>query len=146
MSKYEVTLVPREHVMSIWTSVRPHMQKAAEHTYGRYDVDDILEAITDYGHDLWIAFGDDAIRGAVVTYTKHYPRKSYLDLVFVGGEDGFEWKDEMLRVLRHWAFDSHCDGIESSGRLGWSKIFKDDGYKPLWQTYELPIADRGLGA
>jgi hypothetical protein len=69
-----------------------------------------------------------------------------LDMVFCAGDEGMEWKTPMLKMLQHWAHDNDCERIESSGRIGWSKIFKDDGYKALWQVYELPVADAGLGA
>ena len=142
----QVTMVPTEYITQAWGDVKPHLQKAAEYTYGRYDIDDILDSILQYDHHLWMAYEDGIVKGAAVTYFKQYPKKKYLDLVFCGGVSGMEWKAEMLKILQHWAFDNHCDGIESSGRLGWSKIFQDDGYKPLWQTYELPIATSGLGA
>jgi len=142
----QVSLIPTDHVDRVWPDVRPHMERAAEYTYGRYDVEDIKDSITQYDHHLWIAFDDEGIKGAAVTSFKQYPKKRYLDLVFCGGLSGMEWKAEMLRILQHWAYDSNCDGIESSGRLGWGKIFQNDGYKPLWQTYELPIATSGLGA
>jgi hypothetical protein len=122
------------------------MNRAAEYTVGRYDVDDIFDSVTQYNHQLWVAFDETKdIKGAVVTAIKQYPRKKYLDLVFIGGDDAIQWKDPMLKMLQHWAFDNECDGIESSGRMGWGRVFKDDGYKMLWQTYELPIADAGLG-
>ena len=140
-------MVPKEHVLAIWERIAPLMEGAADYTFGRYTVDDMLTSVMDYEHTLWIAFNEDKeVRGATITCIKQYPRKRYLDMVFVGGEDGFGWKDEMLRMLQHYAYDMNCDGIESAGRLGWSKIFKNDGYKMLWQTYELPIANRGLGA
>lgn len=145
MTDVKVSLVPADHAAAVWPLVLPHMEKAAEYTYGRYTVDDILVAITDYDHHLWVAFTDEgAVLGAVVTTFRMYPRKKYLDLTFVGGDDGFTWKEPMLKMLQHWAYDNDCDGIESGGRLGWSKIFKDDGYKALWQVYELPIAHNGL--
>ena len=147
MTEYKVSLVPTERIPTIWDHVIPYMERAAEYTYGRYTVDDILTALTDYDHTLWIAFvKEDGLKGAVVTMIKQYPRKRYLDLVFIGGDDGFSWKAPMLKLLQHWAFDNDCDGIESSGRLGWAKAFADDGYKPLWQTFELPSATCGLGA
>lgn len=146
MTGYKVTMVPQEHLEQLWPRIEHFMQRAADYTYGRYTVDDILKTVTDYGHTLWVAFNDKGFSGAVVTDFTDYPRKRYLDMVFVGGDDGLEWKDEMLVMLRRWAADNGCVGIESSGRLGWSKIFKDDGYKPLWQTYELPIDGMGLGA
>lgn len=141
-----VSLVPADHVENVWPIVEPYMERAAEYTYGRYTVDDIKDSITQYDHHLWIVFDDSkTIKGAVVTTFKHYPQAKYLDMVFIGGDDGLVWKDDMLKVLKHWGYDNDCDGIESTARFGWEKIFKDDGYKPLWQTFVLPVAETGLG-
>ena len=63
---------------------------------------------------------------------------------FCGGEKLSEWKDPMLNLLQHWAFDSHCDGIEATARIGWAKVFKQDGHKALWQTFELPAGSEGI--
>tara|TARA_R110002049_G_scaffold242832_1_gene416636 strand:+ start:55 stop:495 length:441 start_codon:yes stop_codon:yes gene_type:complete len=141
----KVSMVPREHVTDIWDAVRPHLKKAADYTYGRYEVDDILDRITDYDHTLWIAFDEESIKGAVVTMMAQYPRKKYLDMVFTGGVELKSWKAPMLDLLQKWAFDNKCSGIECTGRPGWAKIFKADGHKPLWNTYELPVANTGLG-
>tara|TARA_R110000796_G_C14553334_1_gene434092 strand:- start:2198 stop:2641 length:444 start_codon:yes stop_codon:yes gene_type:complete len=141
----KVSMVPREHVIDIWDTVKPHLEKAAEYTYGRYEVEDILDCLTDYDYTLWIAFDDKEIKGAVVTMVSSYPRKKYLDMVFTGGVELEKWKKPMLELLQKWAFDTECDGIESIGRPGWAKIFKSDGHKPLWNTYELPVAKTGLG-
>jgi hypothetical protein len=65
-------------------------------------------------------------------------------LVFLAGDDGFSWKDEMLSTLQRWARDSECDAIEASGRLGLARAFKDDGYRVLWQVFELPVTESGL--
>ena len=141
----KVSMVPREHVTNIWDAVTPHLKKAADYTYGRYEVEDILDCLTDYDYTLWIAFDDKEIKGAVVTMVSSYPRKKYLDMVFTGGVELEKWKKPMLELLQKWAFDTECDGIESIGRPGWAKIFKSDGHKPLWNTYELPVAKTGLG-
>lgn len=141
-----VALVPVDQVENIRPAVFSHVETAAEYTYGRFTTEDIFTAITDYEHTLWVAYDTDAvIKGIVVTALKQYPRMRALDLTFLGGDEGFSWKDEMLRVLQCWAFDNHCDVIESSGRFGWAKVFKADGYKPLWQVYELPVGDSGIG-
>ena len=138
-------MVPTEFVPEIWEQVKGYMEKAAKYTYGRYDVDDIYDSVTQYVHVLWVAFEDKVIKGVVVTSIKQYPKKRYVDMVFCAGTEGHTWKDIMLATLQKWAFDTECDGIESSGRLGWSRIFKGNGYKLLWQTYELPTADAGIG-
>ena len=141
----QVTMVPTEFVQECWPSVEGYLQGAAEYTHGRYDVDDIYDSIMSYDHTLWIAFDEDGIKGAVVTNFVFYPRKKYLVMVFCGGVELDTWKAPMLKLLQHFAFDSHCEAIEATARLGWAKIFKSDGHKPLWQTFQLPVADTGLG-
>ena len=65
---------------------------------------------------------------------------------FCGGVELDKWKAPMLKLLQQYAFDTKCDGVEATARLGWTKIFKDDGHKALWQTFELPADTAGLGA
>lgn len=142
----QVTMVPKEHVQAVWAQVEGYLDGAAEYTHGRYEVEDIYDAIMDYDHILWIAFDDSGIKGAVVTNFMHYPKKKYLVMTFCGGVELEKWKPAMLKLLQHFAFDTQCNGVEATARPGWAKIFKDDGHKALWQTFELPAADAGLGA
>lgn len=135
----QVSAVPAEYVKEVWPDVTEYMQGAADYTYGRYEVSDILDLITDYDYTLWIAFNEEGIKGAVVTNFSDYPRKRMLCMQFCGGVQVNTWQGPMLELLQRWSRDNDCDGIESTGRTGWSKIFKSDGYKPLWQTYELPV-------
>ena len=143
----QVSMVPPEHVDSVWEKVEKYLEGAAEYTYGRYTVDDMYDAVTQYDHSLWIAFDEKGVKGVVLTRFVDYPRKRYLSMDFTGGVELDKWKAPMLKLLQHWAYDNLCDGIESSGRPGWMKIFKNDtGYRALWHTYELPAANAGLGA
>ena len=141
----QVSMVPKEYVLACWPDVKDYLQGAAEYTHGRYTVEDILDSIMEYDHTLWIAFNESGIKGAVVTNFCHYPKKKYLSMVFCGGEELDMWKPSMLKLLQHFAYDNQCDGVEATARLGWTKIFRDDGHKPLWQTFELPAAEAGLG-
>ena len=137
----KVSLVPEEFAISIWPQVRGHLARAAAETNGRYNEADVLDLITDYHYLLWIAFDESDIKGAVVTCFNEYPRKKYLHLMFCGGDEGMTWKNEMLATLRSWAKDNDCDGIEGFGRLGWERIFRDDGYTPSLRSFELPLGN-----
>lgn len=137
----QVSMVPRNHVESIWPQIEMYMQWAANYTYGRFTADDIKDSITQYDHDLWIAFDEEGIKGAVVTQFAVYPQKTYLDMVFTGGIQLDKWKDDMLALLKKFARDHDCAGIESAGRPGWVKIFKNDGHKIVFHVYELPVGD-----
>lgn len=141
----QVSMVPNDHVDAVWDKVKDYLDGAAQYTHGRYTVDDIYDCIKEYDYTLWIAFDKDKIKAAVVTNFTHYPRKKYLNMVFCGGEDIDTWIGPIIKMLQCWAFDNECDGLEATARLGWAKVFKGDGYKPLWQTFQLPAADAGLG-
>lgn len=142
----EVSLVPPEMVAGLWPRIFPHLAKAAEYTFGRYEPEDIFSLVMDGGAHLWVVLNEDTIMGVTITRFWQYPRKRCLDMVFIGGDEGFSWKDEMLSTLQSWARDGGCEAIESSGRPAFSRVFRDDGYRLLWQVYELPVADTGLGA
>ena len=135
-----VSAVPSNEVAKLWPKLFPHLRSAAEYSHGRYEPEDIVESVLSGESQLWIAFEGENIKGITTTKIAHYPRKTCLDMIFLGGEDFFEWKDAMLEVLQRWARDCGCDAIESWGRPGFTRVFKDDGYKMLWQGYELPVA------
>jgi hypothetical protein len=135
----EVSLVPREYIDGCWGQIEGYLEGAAKYTYGRFSVDDIKDCITDYDYQLWIAFEDDKIYGAVVTEIVQYPRCKMLAMQFTGGIELKKWKDPMLSLLKRWARDNGCDKIESPGRPGWARVFKNDGYEAKFITYELPV-------
>lgn len=145
MRNIQITLVPPGHVMDAWDAAYPFMERAAKATNGRYEAEDILETILHLHHHLWLVFDDQRVLGALVTALRQYPRKRYLELAFIGGDEGALWKDQMLDIMQRWAYDNSCDGIDASARLGWAKIFKGDGYQPMWQVFELPLRGEALG-
>lgn len=139
MSDVQVSLVPREHVPYVWPQVEGFVEKALHYAQGKYLLEDVYALVTDFNYPLWVAFDDEGVKGAVITRFVEYPRKKYLFLEFCGGRDGFTWKAPMLRVLRAWAKDHDCDGIEGVGRDGWQKIFESDGYVPTLRHFELGV-------
>jgi hypothetical protein len=135
----QVSLVPYDQVPFVWPQVEGFVNKALKYASGKYLLEDVYSLVTDYKYPLWVAFNDDGIQGAVITRFIEYPRKKYLFLEFCGGRDGFSWKTPMLEVLRSWAKDHDCDGIEAAGRDGWKKIFERDGYVPTLRHFELGV-------
>ncbi len=145
MSNIHVSLVPAEHAAQVWPAIAEYVAKAVKFTSGKYEPEDVLDLVVQYKYPLWIAFDDTDIKGAVITRFIDYPRKKYLFLEFCGGQDGFSWKEPMLSVLRSWAKDNGCDGIEGAGRAGWQKVFKMDGYVPTLRHFEMPVKAGEVG-
>ena len=135
----QVSMVPSDMVNTCWDQIEKYLQGAAKYTYGRYTADDMREMVEDGSHQLWVAFEDGKIYGAVITTISSYPRKRFLSLAFCGGVQLKLWKDPILDILRRFAKDMACDAIESTARPGWERIFKTDGYKKHWVAFELPV-------
>lgn len=134
----QISLVLPEHYDVIWPHIHAYMEGAAKYTYGRFEAEDIKENLKTKEQQLWIAF-NDYIKGAVVTEIIQYPRMRTLVMHFTGGKELQSWKQPMLNILQKYAKEKGCDVIESMGRSGWSKVFKDDGFKPRLTYYELPV-------
>ena len=135
----QVSMVPKQYIDTCWDEIEPFLEKAARYTYGRYTVDDIKATITDYDHELWVAFEGDKIKAAVVTNIVAYPTRKLLCMSFCGGEEMSTWLDKLIALLRKYAEEMGCDGLEATARKGWSRVFKNDGYEGKWVTFELPI-------
>lgn len=124
---------------SVWGDIEGYMEGAAKYTHGRYKVEDIKkELYRNRSQQLWIAY-DDRIYGAVITEIITYPQMKTLIMHFTGGVELPKWKDDMLALLRRFAKDHDCKVIESYGRTGWKRIFKNDGFQSKFMFYELPV-------
>ena len=132
-------MVPVQQVGECWPKIEGYIEDAVKYTYGRYTTGNIYDLVAEGYYHLWVAFDDDIFKAAVVTSVITYPQKKMLCMQFCGGDDLVEWKDPMLALLRRFAKDMGCDGIESTARPGWAKIFKNDGFTAHWVTFELPL-------
>jgi hypothetical protein len=137
----EVSAVPKEYAERVWPEIETFAGRAAKYSYGRYAAEDVLDLVLHHDYALWIALDGHEIIGFVTTTFANYPHAKYLKIAFLGGKRGKDWKDPILHLLRRWARDNECEGLEASGRPGWVKVFGRDGHTPLWNTFQLPLDD-----
>jgi len=131
-------VIPKDYDL-VWNQISDYMEGAAKYTHGRFNLQDIKDGLYKNKWQLWIAFDENKIYGAVITEVIQYPRLNALILHFTGGTQLKLWKDDMLFLLRRFASDNGCKTIESYGRIGWKKVFEKDGFKSKFMFYELPI-------
>ena len=135
----KVSAILPEHYDDVWTHIHDYMVGAAKYTHGRFTVEDIKQQLhNNNNQQLWIAY-DDKVYGAVITEIITYPQMKTLIMHFTGGVELPKWKDDMLALLRRFAKDHQCKVIESYGRTGWKRIFKNDGFNSKFMFYELPV-------
>ena len=135
------TLVPKEHIESIWPQIEIYAAKCAKYTYGRYTAKDMLDQLLTMDQQLWVAFNNKTkeIIGFWVTEVVEYPQTKVLVLHFVGGKDFHSWLPDGFPKLQKFARENGCSKMESYGRPGWEVMWKDYGYKKRFVFYELPV-------
>jgi len=135
----KTTLVPKEHVQRVWGSIEQFAERCAKYTYGRFKADDILHELLTKDQQLWIAFDDKDIHAFWVTEVVQYPQTKILVMHFTGGNRIEEWQTIGLKHLQQFARATGCTKIESYGRPGWEKVWKNEGYKKRFVLYELTV-------
>ena len=135
-----VSIVPRDHIDNVWSSVRDFLLPAVKVTNGRYMLYDVYEASKSGQMQLWIAFDDEKnILGCEVTTITNYPSRRVLTSLFTGGKNIRLWKDPMMAMLVRWAEDNQCTAIEGYGRKGWLKMLDSYGVKSTLIMFEKDI-------
>jgi hypothetical protein len=134
-----IALVPKKDYIPCFGAIQDYLEKSAKYTYGRFTADDIKQNLLTTNKQLWVAYKSVQIYGFVVTEIVTYPQMKTLMMHFTGGVHLNKWKDNMLKTLQEFAKELDCEVIESYGRKGWGKVFEQDGYKPRFIYYELPL-------
>lgn len=135
----QVSIVEKEYIESMWPFIEGYMKRAAKYTYGRYEAEDIKEGLLNKPQQLWIAFDDTKIYGAVVTEVTEYPRMKVLTVHFLAGVEFETWKDPMLKLVQQFGKHNGCKLIDSYGRPGWERVWANYGYTKRFIFYELPL-------
>lgn len=135
----KVSRVDTKDIERMWPFIKGYMKKAAKYTYGRFEAEDIKEGLLKNPQQLWVAFNDKKIYGAVVTEVTKYPRMTALTVHFLAGIDFESWKDPMLKLVQQFGKDNGCKLIDSYGRPGWEKVWANYGYTKRFIFYELPL-------
>ncbi len=135
----QVSRVDTKDIETMWPFIEGYMKRAAKYTYGRFEAEDIKEGLLKNPQQLWVAFNDKKIYGAVVTEVTKYPRMTALTVHFLAGIDFESWKDPMLKLVQQFGKDNGCKLIDSYGRPGWEKVWANYGYTKRFIFYELPL-------
>lgn len=112
-STVQPLFVAPEH-LSVWASrVRPHIDKMAAGSAGRYEGTDILTAIAAGRMQLWVALGGADLLCVLVTEVHTYPRLRALRLIGLSGHRPRLWAHLLGSVEQAAARHFGCTRMEA---------------------------------
>lgn len=119
-------------VDELWGDVWPLLNKAEEYNAGvPITEQDTLAAIKNKDVQAWVCVNNSGnIDLAFTTTIYETPFGKTLEIVAVGGKNLDKWL-WVLDFLSDWAQKLGCKRLLTSGRLGWTKVLRKNGFKTV---------------
>ncbi len=125
-----------EFLPKIISILKPAIDKSQRNV----SMDDVIEDIMTTRSLMWAVYIGDTLSAAFTTSIAEHPQRKTLFIEFMGGVAMAAWMRAALRVLKELAKKSKLDGIEAHGRIGFSKMAKEHGFKEMHRHFEMEIA------
>ena len=122
-----ISLVPVDHVLSVWGDVRGYLEPAVATANGRWTMEHLCASLATGRTQLWIGFDDERIWGCLTTEVVQ---------ISLGGKEFDLWYSDLLQQISRYGKDMGCDGIEGVARFGFWKWLKQDGFEKTSAFYE----------
>ncbi len=132
-----IALVPSSDCSTLWPVVRPLLKSAVGQSNGRWTLQNVLETLVTGKQQLWVIYeADGNITSAYTTIVSEYPNGKFLGIQFMGGKNFLEWGEEGWEMLKKFALEHDCMGVEAIGRAGLRKHAKRAGFVQRYFVYE----------
>ena len=140
----QLNQVDNHSVIDVWAGVKPYIDRAIE---GSSDTttEYILGRIVDGDYKLWIGSDDDGkISYVGVTRLEYFAAVEKLAclVMYLAGDDLDNWAHLALASLESWAMDNDCDELRITGRPGWERVFKGDGFRKTHTILAKPLGEK----
>jgi hypothetical protein len=121
--------------LAYWDKVKDGLQKALDVDSNKYSLDDIKRAIEEKNMQLW-CIHDGELLTAFVTQIINYPQKKVIECVALTGSNPAKWIGFLLSEMEKYAIENKCDLMETGGRKGWERLFKQHG----WDSFHIKMS------
>ncbi|MCG7904417.1 MAG: hypothetical protein JAY60_18570 [Candidatus Thiodiazotropha weberae] len=90
----------------------------------------VYQALLDKTMQLLLVVQDDqTVKATAVTEIETDGGNKVCRVVALHGEDMSEWFDDLVYHVEQFARQNDCTHLELQGRLGWQKMFKQNGFQ-----------------
>ena len=112
-----------DYVDSVWSDVKPFIERALAEGNGDYTAEEIRESLKSREMQMWVVF-EEGIRAVVVTRISEYPSKKVAIVVLLAGDGLKDWIHLLSDILEPWAKEKGCSQIRAYCRPGFERILK----------------------
>lgn len=120
--------------MRVDNQLRLRIERAARKGNAHFDLDTFL-----YNLETDHAFILD-IDGTLVGYeVRLETNNKYLLVMFMEGAGVLKQLDKFISMTTDLAKQLGCSYVETYGRIGWSKVFRDHGIKTRYVAYKMEV-------
>lgn len=130
-SSFEVVFIPTANVKSVYPLVVKEVAETLAKAENGYDHNDILKELSDGNMNLWIVFDklNNKKLAFIISEIIERPKFKFISIFMTIGENRKLWENESQEVLEKFALKNNCKKAMLLARKGWSKSFKQTGYK-----------------
>ena len=137
--------IPQHEVISAWPHVLPYIDRVIETSNGDFTTEYVLGRIIDGDYQLWVGSDDDGNVDYVgITRNEYFDasEKMVVLVMWLAGDDMHKWIDTAVAELESWAIDAGADELRITGRPGWERIFKKDGFTKTHTVLAKPLGGK----
>ena len=118
-----ITVSRPDMVEALWNQVLPYLKPAlAEDLFA--DEGFLKQLLLDDDALMFLAHVAGVLKGAAIVQIE-LTRKKIVNILCLGGEDFFQWKQPLNDALTEYARKMGCNIITAMGRRGWEKLWPE---------------------
>lgn len=130
--------VPPTHALRAWSMVEGWITAALLRGKADTAPEQVREFLARDLMQLWLAWDGSRPKGCCVTEIVTGARGKVCNLVVVAGSDFAQWAPLLARI-KQWARDQGCVRLEASGRAGWERHAREQGWRKVRTTIEMDL-------
>jgi hypothetical protein len=132
-------LIDRTDMAEIWPVAQPYIGRAMQGSPSDYTMHDIFGSIVDGEYQLWLGRVEGELKYVGITKYEHFGEKRSLLVMWLAGDDMNEWAHMAVSELEIWAKLKGIDELRITGREGWERVFKGDGFRKTHTVLAKPL-------
>lgn len=138
-SLYKVVHIPKENINTVYPMVKDELEDILLKAENGFYAEDVLEYLNNNDMQLWIIWDNEnnLKKGFVITEIIERPRLKFCSVFVMTGSNRKRWQYEVMRNLIDFGKQNGCQKGISLARKGWTKIYKQYGFKDTHVCLEI---------